>query len=126
MNREEKRKTRLEICKLLDTECSKCEYRVNQGGAHTYCYTVCSVGIKMQSLASHLVCDETMKVLQQVTVERTENVKTGSWSHEEEFYLENHFPIFSVSHLANRLNRSQKSVAAKVFAIKREIPKLIG
>ncbi|WP_141433008.1 zinc-finger domain-containing protein [Bacillus sp. 03113] len=112
MNRQEKRKIRLEINNLMDQECNSCKYQKKTGDEKfNFCLNECPVAKQLQSLSKKL--ESNAKLSNSI-----DEIKTGDWDDDEELYLLNHANRFPVAHLSMRLNRSPKSVRNKIGQLK--------
>nr|WP_194949950.1 zinc-finger domain-containing protein [Anoxybacillus flavithermus] len=105
VTREEKKQIRLQILKLLDTQCAGCKER--HSSTQSTCVISCPIGKQMQQL-SMLLAKEIPRV------------KRGKWTEEEEFYLWQHKDIFDVPELAARLERSELSVYSKLRQLEKK------
>ncbi|MBW7651534.1 zinc-finger domain-containing protein [Anoxybacillus sp. ST4] len=105
MTREEKKQIRLQILKLLDTQCAGCKER--HSSTKSTCVISCPIGKQMQQL-SVLLSKESSRI------------KRGKWTEEEEFYLWQHKDILDVSELAARLERSEVSVYSKLRQLEKK------
>ncbi|MBG9586891.1 zinc-finger domain-containing protein [Cytobacillus firmus] len=110
MSREEKRKIRKELNDLMDSHCNSCEFRSGYEG-NKQCLSNCQIGEQLRSFTAMLVKDP-------ISVEEEAPVKKGRWQEEEEIYLLNHLPYFSVEHIAMRLNRHPNHVSGKIHRLK--------
>lgn len=107
MNREEKKKVRKRIGDLLDTKCNTCSFKK----IGTYCIDSCPVGLTLQQLSYSIVSDDNKGANLGI-------LKNKPWNENEDLYLINHIKYFSIDHLSNRLNRSQKSVMNRLQILK--------
>jgi hypothetical protein len=108
MNRTEKRRIRQKIHNLLDTKCKGCEFNgKNQNGI---CNTICPVGAKMRSL-SEVLFQNTEKQPSMFNESLVlEGYTRKPWTVEEDFYLLNHFHLFSCEHLSKKFARTPVAV----------------
>jgi hypothetical protein len=112
VTREEKKRIRLKITKLLDTHCSSCKERSER--SNSLCLTDCPIGKQMRQLSSMLEEDH-------INVSVTEETKRkGKWTNEEEFYLWHHRHILTIDQLAEKLNRDEQSVYKKLWHLKKK------
>jgi predicted Rossmann fold nucleotide-binding protein DprA/Smf involved in DNA uptake len=114
LTREEKRRIRLQIINLLDTNCASCNERLER--KCSVCISVCPIGKQMQHLSAMLEQEE---VVEEIVVAKT-NKKKGIWTEEEEFYLWHHRNILTPDQLAERLDRDVKSVYNKLYKLKKK------
>lgn len=112
MNRLEKKNVRLNMIRILDTRCRGCEMRSDYD-AHRFCIENCDVSLELQHLSSTLLKQEPEN--HSVDHQEKNEVKSGRWTSDEEFYLLNHMSRYSVDHLAERLNRSPQSIYSKIY-----------
>jgi hypothetical protein len=112
VSREKKRKIRIQIHELIESECMDCQYRRGYENAH-FCIKECPVGKKLKSLSDSL---------EGKTTETSDQVlNKGRWSEEEVFYLLNHLEHFKIPHLASKLNRPPGAVHSKAASLKRRL-----
>ena len=118
LDRKEKRKIRLQIIQILNEECGNCMYR-KDNQFNSMCHRFCTFGKNMQQLQAKMEAKEEEK-LQQAKEQPIKKFHKGRFTPEEEFYLLRHMDLYSLTHLANRLNRSLSSVSLKIKQLRRK------
>lgn len=92
---------------LFEIHCTECnilkEFREQKKEPMSYCINSCPVGRKIRYYGLRLVPDKPVR-----------------WSEDEMFYIKNHMNVFSISHLAFRLNRPVEEVDEMVHKLKKE------
>lgn len=78
----------------------------NSYEGNQYCIKECSVGAELQRLSSILTKNEEQR--------EPFKTKSGRWSEEEELYLVNHMKLYSIDHMAVKLNREPQAVYNKI------------
>ncbi|MCL6571726.1 MAG: zinc-finger domain-containing protein [Bacillus sp. (in: Bacteria)] len=116
MDRKQKKTIRLKITQLLDDHCRGCEFR-SVYKSHDYCNQYCLIG-KELTTCSTMLLDK--PVVKKSAEENIGTMCSYRWTIEEEFYLINHASIFTINHLAKRLNRSYGAVHNKLCRLKKE------
>lgn len=116
MNRKDKRQMRIQIHNLIESECKGCEQK-SISGSFKYCQNECPVGKRLKSLSASL---EKEKRKLKSDEDEYKELKTGTWSDEEELYLLNHYPYFKIMHIAMRLNRAPRTVSVKLHSLKKQ------
>ncbi|PKG23929.1 hypothetical protein [Niallia nealsonii] len=117
MDKGEKKKIRLEIIGILNTECSNCPY-LKDNQFNKMCHHTCTFGKRMQELQVKMETKaEEVKVMKKQSVKP---YNKGRYTPEEEFYLLHHMDLYRLTHLANRLNRSLSSVSLKIKQLRRK------
>lgn len=106
--RSEKRKLRLDITKVLDGECALCECNTTGYERMQVCITTCPVGAKLKKLSQSLLSVDVANNSPSLPLQK------GRWTDDEILYLVNHKDRYSISHLAERLDRSPDSVYQKL------------
>lgn len=99
MTREEKKRLRMQIIRLLD-ECDGCRYKTKLGASVEECKK-CPIGKKLNELSSML---ENKK-------KRTD---AKPWREEEEKYLSENHGKMKYKNIAQKLGRTPKAIKAKV------------
>ena len=99
MTREEKKRLRMQIIRLLD-ECDSCEYKMKSGASVTVCRG-CPIGKRLTELSGHFKKDARL------------------WDEEEERFLAENYDKMTYKNIASRLGRTQKAVKAKVEKMRR-------
>ena len=99
MTREEKKRLRMQIIRLLD-ECDGCRYKTKLGSSVEECKK-CPIGKKLNELSSML---ENKK-------RRTD---AKPWREEEEKYLSENHGKMKYKNIAQKLGRTPKAIKAKV------------
>lgn len=118
MTRSEKRAIRLEIIKLLEEKCKRCQY--SKGYQNKICIEDCPIGYEIQSLSHRLMNGEKEEVVgNKVEFDPESKSKRRPWTEEEDFYLLNHDGIFPRDHLAKRVNRTVHSVNSRIQLLKK-------
>lgn len=103
VNKENERKIRSKIIRILDGNCTECFTRTNNYSIHgqiyayKYCNETCVIGQKLQLLGQSLG-----------------DTKSPLWSNDEVNYLLHHHELFSIDHLADRLERTPEAVEIKL------------
>lgn len=112
MTREEKKRLRMQIIRLLD-ECDVCKHRTELGASITVC-RVCPIGKKMVEISSKL--ENIPKQLEYLD----EKPLRMTWREtEEQFIIENHDKM-SYTQIAAELGRTPTSVQSKIKKMRRE------
>ena len=106
MTREEKKRLRMQIIRLLD-ECDTCEYKTKIGASVTVCRG-CTIGKRLTELSGHL-----------------EKKDARLWDEQEERFLAENYDKMTYQNIANRLGRTREAIKAKVEKMRRAglIPK---
>lgn len=125
MDRKEKRKIRLDIIQILNDECGNCVYK-KDNQFNIMCHRFCTFGKQMQELQAKLEITAEEINVQAITKQPIKPYKKGRFSPEEEFYLIHHMDLYSLTHLANRLNRSLSSVSLKVKQLRKKKKKQVS
>ncbi|TCJ04880.1 zinc-finger domain-containing protein [Cytobacillus praedii] len=112
MSREIKRKIRIQIHELIESECMDCQYRRGYENAH-FCVNECPVGKELKSLS------ESLEGKNKESSDQLLN--KGRWTEEEVFYLLNHLDLFKIPHLASKLNRPPGAVHSKAASLKKRL-----
>ena len=99
MTREEKKRLRMQIIRLLD-ECDSCEYKTKLGASVTVCRG-CPIGKRLTELSGRLEKDARL------------------WDEEEERFLVENYDKMTYQNIANRLGRTRKAIKAKVEKMRR-------
>ncbi|MCG6183295.1 hypothetical protein H1215_18660 [Anoxybacillus sp. LAT_38] len=103
MTREEKKRLRMQIIKLLD-ECDGCKYKTDRQAVTTVCKR-CSIGKRLLKLGE--------KFKRRKVVART------LWNEEEERFLVENYDKMTYQNIANRLGRTRRAIKAKVEKMRR-------
>lgn len=105
MTREEKKRLRMQIIRLLN-ECDSCEHKTKRGASVTVCRG-CPIGKRLTELSGHLEKDARL------------------WDEEEERFLIENYDKMTYQNIANRLGRTREAIKAKVEKMRRAglIPK---
>ena len=111
MTREEKKRLRMQIIRLLD-ECDVCKHRTELGASITVC-KVCPIGKKMVEISSKLEnIPKQLEYLDGKPLQMT-------WKEtEEQFIIENHDKM-SYTQIADELGRTPTSVQSKIKKMRR-------
>lgn len=99
MTREEKKRLRMQIIRLLD-ECDTCEYKTKKGASVTVCRG-CPIGKRLTELSGHLEKDARL------------------WDEEEERFLVENYDKMSYTQIAAELGRTPTSVQSKIKKMRR-------
>ncbi len=99
MTREEKKRLRMQIIRLLD-ECDSCEYKTKIGASVTVCRG-CPIGKRLTELSGHLEKDARL------------------WDEQEERFLAENYDKMTYQNIANRLGRTREAIKAKVEKMRR-------
>lgn len=111
MNRSEKKAIRIKILSTQDDFCKTCPIHRNHARAkgsryaESYCIKNCQIGAQLKELGNQL----TNAVAEAGSI---------NWTSEEVLYLLNHVGLYSIDHIAARLNRDPNSVFAKYAKLK--------
>ncbi|WP_171699976.1 winged helix-turn-helix transcriptional regulator [Anoxybacillus sp. CHMUD] len=111
MTREEKRKIRLQIIRLLD-RCDECKHRTELGASITVC-KVCPIGKKMVEISSKFE-----NIPKQLEYLDGKPLRTPWEETEEQFIIENHDKM-SYKEIAAELGRAPTSVQSKIKKMRR-------
>ena len=99
MTREEKKRLRMQIIRLLD-ECDSCEHKTKIGASVTVCRG-CPIGKRLTELSGHLEKDARL------------------WDEEEGRFLAENYDKMTYQNIANRLGRTREAIKAKVEKMRR-------
>ncbi|MGM7684667.1 hypothetical protein ACSVDA_21400 [Cytobacillus sp. Hm23] len=104
--RAKKKIVREQIINILDSECGQCKYKSVSFSRNGIC-SKCPVGKTLQSLNNSIM--DKPKLQHKMIKEYNK----GVWSEEEEQYLINHYMMFDILHLAQKLNRPPRGIERK-------------
>jgi hypothetical protein len=107
LSRKEKRLIHRNIGRALD-KCSACEHKGVNMAKDGVCYTSCPVGKELRKFSA---------LLEKKEYQEEKVFISGKWTEDEKLYLLNHYSMYDVDHLAERLNRSHDSVSTQINRI---------
>jgi hypothetical protein len=113
LDREAKKKIRKQISVVLDAHCHVCP--CIKSTKQNLCSN-CPVSEKLKMLSSQLLEDEKPKSIPKMDTPK-KSKKSGRWENDEVLYLINHYHLYPLKHLAEKLNRDISSVYNKAFRL---------